>query len=98
MENVGKDKIYDKIIHNLLIYASKRAVRYLTERACISLRPKRQIAQYYIDKYKMDTMRMTLSLEVPKMLELIELITILYASNNNWKQFKGRFWNTYYSD
>lgn len=72
-ENVGKDKIYDKIIGNLLTYAAKRAVRDFAEWACISLRPKTQIAQHYIDKYKMDTTGMTLSLEVPKILELIEL-------------------------
>lgn len=72
-ENVGKDKIYDKVIGNLLTHVAKLAVRDFGEWACISLRAKTQIAQHYIDKYKMNITGMTLSLEVPKILELIEL-------------------------
>ncbi len=49
------------------------AVRDFGEWACISLRPKTQIAQHYIDKYKMNITGVTLSLEVPEIFELIEL-------------------------
>ncbi|MEN5053861.1 hypothetical protein [Sphingobacterium kitahiroshimense] len=73
VENIGKDKIYDKIIGNLLTHVAKLAVRDFGEWACISLRPKTQIAQHYIDKYKMNITGMTLSLEVPEIFELIEL-------------------------
>jgi len=73
VENVGAAKIYDRIIGNLLAYVAKLAVRDFGEWACISLRPKTQIAQHYIDKYKMNITGVTLSLEVPEIFELIEL-------------------------
>ncbi len=72
-ENVGKDKIYDRIIGNLLTYVAKLAVRDFGEWACISLKPKTEIAAHYIDKYKMNITGATLSLEVPEIFELIEL-------------------------
>jgi hypothetical protein len=72
IENVGAAKIYDRIIGNLLTYVAKLAVRDFGEWACISLRPKTQIAQHYIDKYKMNITGMTLSLEIPEIFELIE--------------------------
>lgn len=56
-----------------MTHVAKLAVRDFGEWACISLRPKTQISQHYIDKYKMNITGMTLSLEVPKILELIEL-------------------------
>lgn len=71
-ENVWKDKIYDSIIGNLLTYVAKLAVRDFGEWACISLRPKTEIAVHYIDKYKMNITGATLSLEVPEIFELIE--------------------------
>ncbi|MGJ1513924.1 hypothetical protein ACR79N_02970 [Sphingobacterium siyangense] len=37
-----------------------------------SLRPKTQIAQHYIDKYKINITGMTRSLEIPEIFELIE--------------------------
>lgn len=71
-ENVGKDKIYDRIIGNLLTYVAKLAVRDFGKWACISLKPKTEIATHYIDKYKMNITGATLSLEVPEIFELIE--------------------------
>lgn len=71
-DNVGKNKIYDRIIGNLLAYVAKIAVREFAEWACISLRPKTEIAAHYIDKYKMNITGGTLSLEVPEIIELIE--------------------------
>ena len=70
-ENKGKDKVYDKIAGNLIAYVSKLAVEEFGELACISLRPKTPIAQHYIDKYNMNTTGITLSLEVPEILDLI---------------------------
>ena len=71
-ENVGKDKIYDGIIGNLLAHVARLAVMKYAEWACISLRPKTQLAEHYIKKYQMNTTGMTLSLEVPEIFELIE--------------------------
>lgn len=73
MENKGKDKKYDKIAGNLIAFSSKIAVSEYAEYACVSLRPKSQIAEHYIDKYNMISTGMTLSLEVPEILNLINL-------------------------
>ncbi|MBE8713235.1 hypothetical protein [Sphingobacterium hungaricum] len=70
-ENRGKKKRYDKIIGNLIAYVSKLAVEEFGELACVSLKPKTQIAQHYIEKYNMNTTGITLSLEVPEILDLI---------------------------
>ena len=72
-ENKGKDKKYDKIAGNLIAFAAKIAVSEYAELACISLRPKSQIAQYYIMKYNMISPGLTLSIEVPEILNLINL-------------------------
>lgn len=70
-ENVGRTKKYDKIAGNLITHVAKIAISEYGEMACISLKPKSKIRQYYIDKYKMNLTGMTLSLEVPEILNLI---------------------------
>jgi len=70
-ENKGREKEYDKIAGNLIAHAAKTAIVEFGELACVSLRPKSQIAQHYIDKYGMNATGMTLSLEVPEILNLI---------------------------
>lgn len=72
-ENMGSGKKFDKIAGNLITHAAKIAVADFGELACISLRPKSQIAKHYIDRYKMNITGMTLSLEVPEILNLINL-------------------------
>ena len=72
-ENQGKDKIYDRIAGNLIAYAAKIAVTDYAKLACVSLRPKSQIAQHYITKYNMISTGLTLSIEVPEILNLINL-------------------------
>ena len=71
IENKGKVKIYEKIAGNLIAHVAKMAVEEFGEMACVSLRPKSSIAQHYITKYKMNVTGMTLSLEVPEILNLI---------------------------
>ena len=70
-ENKGSGKKYDYITGNLMAYAAKIAVVEYGELACISLRPKTEIAQHYMDKYKMNITGMTLSLEMPQIIDLI---------------------------
>lgn len=72
-ENKGKGKKYDKITGNLIVFVAKIAIREYGELACVSLKPKTQIAQHYIDKYNMNITGMTLSIEVPEILDLIKL-------------------------
>lgn len=70
-ENVGSNKQYDRIAGNLITYVAKKAVADYAELACVSLRPKSEIAQHYIDNYNMRVTGMTLSIEVPEILDLI---------------------------
>lgn len=72
-ENKGCGKKYDKIAGNLISYVAKIAVLQYGEFACVSLKPKSKIAQHYIKKYKMNITGLTLSLEVPEILDLINL-------------------------
>ena len=78
-ENKGNEKKYDKIAGNLIAFVAKIAIREYGELACVSLRPKSQIAQHYIDKYNMNITGMTLSIEVPEIISLINLY------DNDWK-------------
>lgn len=72
-ENKGTEKKYDRIIGNLLAFVAKIAIREFGELACVSLRPKGQIAQHYIDKYNLNITGVTLSIEVPEIIDLINL-------------------------
>jgi hypothetical protein len=72
-ENKGNEKKYDKIAGNLIAFVAKIAIREFGELACVSLRPKSQIAQHYIEKYNMNITGMTLSIEVPEIIDLINL-------------------------
>ena len=72
-ENKGRGKKYDRIAGNLITHVAKIAILEFGELACVSLRPKSQIAQHYIDKYNMNITGMTLSIEVPEILDLIKL-------------------------
>jgi hypothetical protein len=72
-ENKGNEKKYDKIAGNLIAYVAKIAIREFGELACVSLRPKSRIAQHYIHKYNMNLTGMTVSIEVPEIIDLINL-------------------------
>ena len=70
-ENKGKEKQFDNITGNLIVYIAKIAVREYGELACVSLKPKLQIAKHYIEKYNMNVTGLTLSIEVPEIIDLI---------------------------
>lgn len=72
-ENKGSEKKYDRITGNLITYVAKIAIREFGELACVSLRPKSQIIRHYIEKYHMNKTGMTLSIEVPQIIDLINL-------------------------
>ena len=71
IENKGKNRIYERIIGNLLTFVGKIAIREYAELACVSLKPKSRIAQHYVDKYHMNITGMTLSIELREILRLI---------------------------
>lgn len=70
-ENKGKEKQFDNITGNLIAHIAKIAVREYGELACVSLKPKLQIAEHYIKKYNMNVTGVTLSIEVPEIIDLI---------------------------
>ncbi|MFY8110044.1 MAG: N-acetyltransferase [Bacteroidia bacterium] len=72
IENKGVNKRFDKIVGNLLAFVAAIAVKEYGFLACVSLKPKTKIAKHYIDKYNMNITGMTLSLEVPEILNLIK--------------------------
>lgn len=72
LENKGEGKQYEMIAGNMIAYAAKIAVREYAEYACVSLKPKSQIAQHYVDRYQMRVTGITLSIEVPEILDLIK--------------------------
>lgn len=71
IENKGKDKKYENIVGNLLTFVSKIALREFAEMACVSLKPKEAIARHYIEKFGMNVTGLTLSLEFPEIMNLI---------------------------
>lgn len=70
-ENRGSRKVFDNIAGNLIACVAKIAVADFGELACVSLSPKSSIAQHYIDNYNMNVTGLTLSLEVPEIINLI---------------------------
>lgn len=71
VENKGKEKQFDKITGNLIAYVAKIALANFGQMACVSLRPKSSITKHYMTKYNMNITGMTLSLEVPEIVNLI---------------------------
>jgi len=70
-ENKGQEKEYDRITGNLIAFVAKIALREYGELACVSLRPKTQIAEHYMTHYNMNITGMTLSIEVPEIIDLV---------------------------
>ncbi|EDP96176.1 N-acetyltransferase [Kordia algicida OT-1] len=71
VENKGTHKTFDNIAGNLITFAAKIAILEYAEMACVSLRPKTEIAKHYIEKYQMTATGITLSIEMPEILHLI---------------------------
>lgn len=70
-ENVGKNKKFNNVAGHLLVFVSKIAVEEYGVWACVSLRPKSILSNHYCKKYGMRKTGLTLSLEVPAILQLI---------------------------
>jgi hypothetical protein len=51
--NRGKNRIYDGIATNLIVFACREAVKLYAENACVSLIPKTELKFHYIQKYGM---------------------------------------------
>jgi hypothetical protein len=70
--NKGKQKLYERIVGNMLTFISKLALKDFAELACVSLKPKSSIAQHYIETYGMNNTGVTLSLELAEIINLVE--------------------------
>ncbi|MBA4304964.1 MAG: N-acetyltransferase [Sphingobacteriaceae bacterium] len=70
-ENLGKGKQLSGIAGILLAFAAKMALRDFGELACISLRPKTALINHYKTQYGMRQTGLTLSLEIPELIYLI---------------------------
>jgi len=53
VENIGKGKRYDRIAGCLIAFAGKEATRKFKNYPALSLMPKTEIRQHYINKYDM---------------------------------------------
>jgi hypothetical protein len=71
-DNKGKQKLYERIVGNLLTFISKLAIKDFAELACVSLKPKSSNAKHYIESYGMNITGATLSLELAEIINLIE--------------------------
>ncbi|MFK7749716.1 MAG: N-acetyltransferase [Kordia sp.] len=71
VENQGKQKLFEKIAGNLIAHAAKLAVEAYGVLTCVSLRPKTEIAKHYIETYNFRVTGLTLSIEVPEIIHLI---------------------------
>ena len=72
-ENRGSNKKIELIASNLIAFASKLAVYNFAEDACVVIRPKTLVSKHYQEKYKMKQQGRLLSLEVPEILEVINM-------------------------
>ncbi|WP_046758836.1 hypothetical protein [Kordia jejudonensis] len=71
VENKGKNKAFEGIAGNLITHAAKIAILEYAALACVSLRPKTEIAKHYINTYNFMATGLTLSIEMPEIINLI---------------------------
>ncbi len=71
-ENRGTGKTYEHIIGDLIAFACKYALRLYGELACVSLIPKTEIVQHYINKYGMYEAGVSLCLDGIELINLIK--------------------------
>jgi hypothetical protein len=71
-ENRGKDKQYDRVAGNLIAFSCMEAIKRFGAMACISLIPKTELIQHYMDKYDMLPAGNSLFLDGNELLQLIK--------------------------
>jgi hypothetical protein len=70
-ENKGADKEFERVVGNLLTFIARESLKDFGEMCCVSLIPKSRLAPHYIEKYGMHRTGMTLSVELPEILNLL---------------------------
>lgn len=71
IENIGKGKKYDRIAGCLIAYAGREAVKKFGNYPALSLVPKTELRQYYIEKYQMTDAGWQLYLEGVQLFNII---------------------------
>ncbi len=72
IENIGKEKQYDRIAGCLIAFAGKEAIGKFKNYPALSLVPKTELKQHYIAKYKMIDAGWQLYLEDISLLNVIK--------------------------
>jgi len=75
-ENVGSGKQYEGIAGCLIAYAVREALKNYGALACVSLTPKTEIYQHYINKYQMKPAGQQVYLDGQALFELINIYDI----------------------
>jgi len=75
-DNVGKQKYYEGIAGCLITYAVKQSLEKYGSLACVSLKPKTEIRQHYINRYGMQTAGQQLFLEDAALFNMINIYDI----------------------
>lgn len=70
-EQIGKNKTLDRIAGNLFAFAAKLSIKKYGAIAAVSLVPKTELGQYYMDKYGFEQAADSLFLEGSSLLRLI---------------------------
>lgn len=71
-ENVGKGKVYEGIAGSLISFVCREALAKYGDLACVSLIPKTELKQHYINKYGMLPGGRQVFLEGKELLDLIK--------------------------
>lgn len=71
-ENIGKNKVYERIAGNLIAWACREAVKRFGEDACISLIPKTGLIEHYMKAYGMMRAGVSLFLSDEPLLNLLD--------------------------
>lgn len=72
VENIGREKQYDRIAGCLIAFAGKEAIKKFKNYPALSLIPKTELRQHYITKYKMVDAGLQLYLEDISLLFIIK--------------------------
>ncbi len=63
VENIGKEKLYERIAGTLLAFAARDAIKLFGAKAAISLTPKTSLGQHYMDEYGFEQAGISLFME-----------------------------------
>lgn len=72
IENTGQNKQYDRIAGCLIAFACRMAITEYGSFACVSLVPKTELKQFYINKYGMIDAGWQLYLEGKTLIQLLK--------------------------